>query len=131
MNASRARTRSLWMDTKVAPGASRLEQDTSADVVVVGSGIAGLSTAYELAAEGQKVVVLDRGPIGGGITARTTAHLTSLCDESFATLIDVRGVDIAKEFSDQDRRLPRRKRQALPEIGRLHAPWLSCALEFA
>jgi glycine/D-amino acid oxidase-like deaminating enzyme/nitrite reductase/ring-hydroxylating ferredoxin subunit len=98
MNASRERTHSLWMDTKVAPGASRLEQDISADTVVVGSGIAGLSTAYELTAEGQKVVVLDRGPIGGGITARTTAHLTSLCDESFATLIDVRGVDIAKEF---------------------------------
>jgi glycine/D-amino acid oxidase-like deaminating enzyme/nitrite reductase/ring-hydroxylating ferredoxin subunit len=98
MNASRERTRSLWMDTKVAPEARRLEQDIAADTVIVGSGIAGLSTAYQLADAGQKVVVIDRGPIAGGITARTSAHLTSMCDESFATLIDVRGVDIAKEF---------------------------------
>src|ERR1041384_1481166 len=98
MNASRERTRSIWMDTQVFPEASPLKQDITADTVIVGSGIAGLSTAYELSAKGQKVVVLDRGPIAGGITARTTAHLTSLCDESFAQLVDVRGLDIAKQF---------------------------------
>jgi len=42
--------------------------------------------------------VLDRGPIAGGITARTTAHLTSLCDESFKNLINVQGLDAAKQF---------------------------------
>jgi glycine/D-amino acid oxidase-like deaminating enzyme/nitrite reductase/ring-hydroxylating ferredoxin subunit len=98
MNASRERTRSIWMDVEVAPDAAPLDGDTTADTVVVGSGIAGLSTAYELAAQGQKVVVLDRGPIAGGITARTTAHLTSLCDESNKSLIDVRGEEVAKEF---------------------------------
>src|SRR5215210_5939749 len=55
MNASRERTRSIWMDTEVFPQAARLEQDVTADTVVVGSGIAGLSTAYELALQGQKV----------------------------------------------------------------------------
>ncbi|HEV7822762.1 MAG TPA: FAD-binding oxidoreductase, partial [Burkholderiales bacterium] len=98
MNASRERTRSIWMDIDVFPEASRLQKDITADTVVVGSGIAGLSTAYELATLGQKVAVLDRGPIAGGITARTTAHLTSLCDESFSSLIQVRGLDIAKQF---------------------------------
>jgi glycine/D-amino acid oxidase-like deaminating enzyme/nitrite reductase/ring-hydroxylating ferredoxin subunit len=98
MNASRERTRSIWMNTEVFSKAPRLDTNISADTVIVGSGIAGLSTAYELASAGQKVVILDRGSIGGGITARTSAHLTSLCDESFATLISIRGVDIAKEF---------------------------------
>jgi glycine/D-amino acid oxidase-like deaminating enzyme/nitrite reductase/ring-hydroxylating ferredoxin subunit len=98
MNASRERTRSIWMDIDVFPEASRLQKDITADTVVVGSGIAGLSTAYELATLGQKVAVRDRGPIAGGITARTTAHLTSLCDESFSSLIQVRGLDIAKQF---------------------------------
>jgi glycine/D-amino acid oxidase-like deaminating enzyme/nitrite reductase/ring-hydroxylating ferredoxin subunit len=98
MNASRERTQSIWTDTEVAPQAPMLDRDISADIVVVGSGIAGLSTAYELTAQGRKVVVLDRGPIGGGITSRTTAHLTSLCDESFASLIDLQGLDVAKQF---------------------------------
>src|SRR5215210_8031196 len=98
MNASRERTRSIWMDIDVFPEASRLRKDITADTVVVGSGIAGLSTAYELATLGQKVAVLDRGSIAGGITARTTAHLTSLCDESFASLIQVQGLEAAKQF---------------------------------
>src|SRR4051794_30165357 len=98
MNVSDERTRSLWMDIAVAPEANRLNENLTADTVVVGSGIAGLSTAYELAARGQSVVVLDRGAIGSGMTARTTAHLTSLCDDSFDKLIQTRGEDVAKQF---------------------------------
>src|SRR4051794_3332579 len=98
MNVGDERSRSVWMNVAVAPDAKRLEGDASADTVVVGSGIAGLSTAYELAARGQTVMVLDRGAIGSGMTARTTAHLTSLCDDSFDSLISTRGVDVAKQF---------------------------------
>jgi glycine/D-amino acid oxidase-like deaminating enzyme/nitrite reductase/ring-hydroxylating ferredoxin subunit len=98
MNVSDERTRSVWMDTEVAPDASTLDQSLTADTVIVGAGITGLSTAYELACRGQSVVVLDRGPIGYGMTARTTAHLTSLCDDSFDSLIQVRGIEMAKLF---------------------------------
>ena len=62
MNASREHTRSIWMDVDVFPRAPMLDRDVTADTVVVGSGIAGLSTAYELAIRGQKVIVIDRGP---------------------------------------------------------------------
>jgi len=65
------------MDVEVAPDAMPLRKGITVDTVVVGSGIAGLSTAYELSLQGQKVAVLDRGTIGKGMTARTTAHLTS------------------------------------------------------
>jgi glycine/D-amino acid oxidase-like deaminating enzyme/nitrite reductase/ring-hydroxylating ferredoxin subunit len=97
MNASDEQTRSLWMDVPVAE-APQLQKNVSADTVVVGSGIAGLSTAYELALAGQKVVVVDRGQIAGGMTSRTTAHLTSQSDDGFATLIRVRGLKGAKSF---------------------------------
>ena len=52
MNVADEKTQSLWMDTDVAPDAATLTRDERADTVVIGSGIAGLSTAYEL---------LDRG----------------------------------------------------------------------
>ena len=98
MSVSKERTVSLWMETEVAPEAPPLRADDRADVVVVGSGIAGLSTAYELAVRGQDVVVLDRGPIGMGMTSRTTAHLTSICDDSFDSYISLRGLEAAKLF---------------------------------
>jgi glycine/D-amino acid oxidase-like deaminating enzyme/nitrite reductase/ring-hydroxylating ferredoxin subunit len=98
MNVGDERTRSIWMDTEVAREAVRLERDIEADVAIVGSGIAGLSTAFELSERGQKIVILDRGAIATGMTARTTAHLTSIVDDGFDTLINVRGEDAARLF---------------------------------
>jgi glycine/D-amino acid oxidase-like deaminating enzyme len=86
------------MDTEVAPHAKPLRTNEDADAVVIGSGIAGLSTAYELAAKGLDVVVLDRGPIGRGMTARTTGHLASDSDDSFAQMIKARGLEAARLF---------------------------------
>ncbi len=97
MNAFEEQSRSLWMDTVVAD-APALADNKRVDTVVVGSGIAGLSTAYELACRGQKVLVLDRGRIAGGMTSRTSAHLTSQSDDGFKTVIQARGLDGAKTF---------------------------------
>lgn len=88
------RTRSLWMDTEVAPQAPSLNGDRTCDTVIIGTGIAGISTAYELATNGQKVILVDRGEIAGGITARTTAHLAPLCDDLTSEMIKLRGEDL-------------------------------------
>ena len=98
MNASGEHTRSLWMRTEVLARAPRLESNLRCDTVIVGSGIAGLSTAYELSTAGQKVVVVDRGRIAGGMTARTTAHLSPVCDDGMSRLISLRGVEMARLF---------------------------------
>jgi len=95
MNVSFEKSRSYWVDQPVLDGAGALVNDQRADVVIVGAGIAGLSAAYELASAGKKVVVLDRGPIGKGMTARTTAHLSSASDDGFQELARVRGEDMA------------------------------------
>jgi glycine/D-amino acid oxidase-like deaminating enzyme/nitrite reductase/ring-hydroxylating ferredoxin subunit len=86
------------MDQEVAPRAPTLKGAETADTVVIGSGIAGLSTAYELARRGQSVIVLDRGKIGTGMTARTTAHLSPICDDTLDGLINRRGVETGRGF---------------------------------
>jgi glycine/D-amino acid oxidase-like deaminating enzyme/nitrite reductase/ring-hydroxylating ferredoxin subunit len=86
------------MDVEVAPGAVPLPSDTECDVVIIGAGIAGISTAYELALEGSRVIVIDRGRIAGGITARTTAHLAPLCDDLTSAMIRLRGGEISRRF---------------------------------
>jgi glycine/D-amino acid oxidase-like deaminating enzyme len=96
MNVSSERSTSLWMSSSVIDDTPTLDRDEKADVVVVGSGIAGMSVAYELAKAGQDVVVVDRGPVGKGMTSRTTAHLTAECDDGFDQLISRRGEEIAK-----------------------------------
>lgn len=80
------------------PAAPRLEQDERGDVAVVGAGVAGVSIAYELALAGRSVVLIDRGPLLGGMTSRTTAHLAPICDDGLAELVKVRGEELGRGF---------------------------------
>jgi hypothetical protein len=70
------------------------------ELVVVGSGIAGLSSAYEAARCGAQVVIIDRGEITGGMTARTTAHLVSEIDDRYSELIDAVGEEKARLYHE-------------------------------
>jgi hypothetical protein len=91
------------MGTEVDGQAAALDIDLSTDVVVIGSGIAGLSTAFELSAKGHRVVDDNRGTIAGGMTARTSAHLTPFPDDSNKSMVDRRGVEVAKLFCSSQR----------------------------
>jgi glycine/D-amino acid oxidase-like deaminating enzyme len=71
---------SLWLDTSDPPAFPKLQGRVTADVVVVGGGITGLTTAYLLKKAGCRVAVLDQRSIGGGETAHTTAHVTFVTD---------------------------------------------------
>ncbi len=96
MKKSFEQSRSVWMDTAEVPLESSLAERVSADVCIVGAGIAGMSTAYLLAREGKSVVVLDDGPIGGGMTGRTTAHLVNALDDRYFELERLHGEEGAR-----------------------------------
>src|SRR4051794_28356581 len=67
--------RPFWWD--VAPPHLRAPSvPERSDVVVIGGGIAGLSTALELARNGVGAVVLDREPIGWGASSRNGGALS-------------------------------------------------------
>ncbi|HVS20317.1 MAG TPA: FAD-dependent oxidoreductase [Pyrinomonadaceae bacterium] len=92
MRSDSGKTTSIWMATSgEIPSDGALAADTSADVCIVGAGIAGMTTAYLLAREGKRVIVLDDGPIGGGMTGRTTAHLVNALDDRFYELERLHG----------------------------------------
>src|ERR1700712_6068080 len=91
-------SKSIWMSVAVAPKAPPMKGDERCDVVVIGSGIAGISTAYELSQRGRSVIVIDRGPIAGGMTARTSAHLAPLCDDLMSEMQKIKGADQSKLF---------------------------------
>jgi glycine/D-amino acid oxidase-like deaminating enzyme len=81
---------SIWSfhDSGIWPA---LAGDAKAEVCVIGGGIAGLTTAYRLAAGGAAVILIDAGEIGGGETARTSAHLASALDDRFTELERLHG----------------------------------------
>src|SRR3569833_1075233 len=100
MNANDEQTRSNRMQAQPVAQTATLMQEITCTTVIVGSGIAGLSTAYELAKAGHDVVVLDRGSITGGMTARTTAHLAPVCDDGVSALAKMRGEVMAARVQE-------------------------------
>ena len=117
MNARDEATRSLWMRVEVLSDAPAAKGALTADTVIIGSGIAGLSAAYELAAAGHKVIVVDRGGIAGGMTSRTTAHLAPICDDAISSLIDLRGEEMARLFQQSQEAAVNRIEGFVSELG--------------
>lgn len=81
-----AQSQSVWAATAKMPSCERLTSSLHADVCIVGAGVAGLTTAYLLTKSAKRVVVLDDGPLAGGMTQVTTAHLSNAIDDRFTKI---------------------------------------------
>ena len=68
------------------------------DVLVIGAGITGLTTAYLLKQAGVRVAVVDQKSIGSGETSHTTAHLTFVTDARLNELASRLGKKAAQAF---------------------------------
>ena len=84
------------MATANTPSQSPLKESIRTDVCIIGAGIAGLTTAYLLGREGRSVVILDDGSIGGGMTGRTTAHLTNAYDDRYVEIEKLHGGEASR-----------------------------------
>jgi glycine/D-amino acid oxidase-like deaminating enzyme/nitrite reductase/ring-hydroxylating ferredoxin subunit len=74
---------SLWQNM---PEHISKHMPLAADVVIVGGGITGISTALRLQREGKKCVVLEAQNIGFGTTGGSTSHLNTLLDTAYYTI---------------------------------------------
>jgi glycine/D-amino acid oxidase-like deaminating enzyme/nitrite reductase/ring-hydroxylating ferredoxin subunit len=95
MTHGSGQTVSIWMSADM-PVTPPLTTGAHADVCIVGAGIAGLTTAYCLMKAGKSVIVLDDGRAGGGMTGRTTAHLSNAIDDRYVEIERLHGKTGAK-----------------------------------
>src|SRR5438034_2437284 len=89
-------TISLWERTATKFRSAPLSENLTADVCVVGAGIAGVTTAYLLTREDRHVILVDDGPVGGGMTGRTTAHLVSALDDRYYEIEKILGEEFSR-----------------------------------
>ena len=88
---------SIWFASSLEPMSfEKLSRDIDTDVLVVGGGIAGLTSAYCLAKKGLRVILAEDGFIGSGESGRTTAHLTCSLSERYYQLEKTFNPEIAK-----------------------------------
>jgi len=73
----------------------------TADVIVIGGGVAGLSTAMQLAMNGTRVIVVERERIGNGSTGRAAGLLGQLRGTAEATRMLMDGVEVVKDLEQR------------------------------
>ncbi|MBG0833169.1 FAD-dependent oxidoreductase [Planomonospora sp. ID67723] len=92
-------TQSFWIDSAAGQPYPALTGDIEVDVAVVGAGIAGLSTAWELTRAGRSVAVLEAGRVTEGVTGHTTAKLSAQHTMIYAKLSKSAGADAARLYA--------------------------------
>jgi glycine/D-amino acid oxidase-like deaminating enzyme/nitrite reductase/ring-hydroxylating ferredoxin subunit len=101
MSVTAARHTSVWMDTAPeGPELPELEGHVEADVAVLGGGIVGITTALLLEEAGLDVVLLEADRLARGVTAFTTAKLSSQHGMIYARLRSSFGRDGARAYGE-------------------------------
>lgn len=90
---------SYWISsTKSCEISNKIDNNYIADVCIVGAGLTGLSTAYYLAKNGLKVIVIDKDNIGRKTSGHTTAKITLQHGLIYDYLINTFGLDFASRY---------------------------------
>lgn len=73
-----------------------IHQDSVCDVVIVGGGIAGISTAFFiLKYTSKKIILCDRSKIGHGATGHNAGQIVSYFERPFKSIVDEFGLEMA------------------------------------
>jgi glycine/D-amino acid oxidase-like deaminating enzyme/nitrite reductase/ring-hydroxylating ferredoxin subunit len=90
---------SYWVESAPGPERKALETDHEVDVVVVGAGIVGLTTALLLKQAGKRVVVLEMAEVASGVSGYTTAKVTSGHGSIYGALESKHGPETAALYA--------------------------------
>ena len=94
-NITSGENKSFWTASTQPIVFEKLQQNIETDILIVGGGIAGLTTAYCLLKAGRKIILVEDGYIGSRETGRTTAHITCALDDRYFELEKIFGKEKA------------------------------------
>ena len=97
------KNKSIWAEIKDKNICQKLNQNLEVDVLIIGGGITGISTAYHLTNSQKKVCLIEKNTIASGVTCRTTGKLTYLQENIYSKLNKFHGKFTAKKYLDSQK----------------------------
>jgi glycine/D-amino acid oxidase-like deaminating enzyme/nitrite reductase/ring-hydroxylating ferredoxin subunit len=90
---------SLWLAALPATTYPPPSDERAFDVLVLGGGITGLTTALLLKRHGARVAVVEAGRVGAGVSGNNTAKVTALQSTVLTSIGRARGTEVADEYA--------------------------------
>ncbi|WP_226659859.1 FAD-dependent oxidoreductase [Pseudalkalibacillus hwajinpoensis] len=106
----------IWQDDHHIDTHPSLTESISTDVVIVGGGMTGITTAYLLSKAGKKVVLLEANRLLNGTTGHTTAKITTQHDLIYDELLNHFGAEKAKHYYDANNQALQFIRETIDEL---------------
>src|SRR5688500_3484560 len=94
------RSGSCWVASAKPTNYPSFEGSIHAETVVVGAGIVGLTAALRLCEAGRSVIVLEGLRVGGQVTGRSTAKITTQHALIYRELTERLGFDKARAYAE-------------------------------
>ena len=95
--------KSIWETFNIKVKSSNIKNELTTDILIIGGGITGLSVAYFLKDSKEKIVLIDKGNIGSGITSKTTAKVSYLQGDIYNALTNKFNENTAKLYLDSQK----------------------------
>ncbi|MDD4773736.1 MAG: FAD-dependent oxidoreductase [Eubacteriales bacterium] len=95
---------SVWSRDTQIPSRETLHGNISADIAIIGAGMAGVLIAYSLKKIGYNPIILEASRIGSGQTKNTTAKITSQHNLIYHKLIAQFGKEQARQYAEANQR---------------------------
>lgn len=106
---------SIWKKTCRIKERPSLNGDLEVEAVVIGAGMTGILTAYELQQAGIDTVVLEADRIGSGQTGNTTAKITSQHGLLYAKMKEKKGISAARAYAHANQQAIAQYKQIIEE----------------
>ena len=92
------KNKSIWANIKQEKICPKLDKNIDVDVLIIGGGMTGLSTAYHLLENNLKICLVEKNEIASGVSSRTTGKLTYLQENIYSKIKTYLGKDKAKLY---------------------------------
>ena len=95
--------KSLWQKDNNLRNLSLVNEDKQTDILIIGAGITGVSTCYNLLNTDFDIILIDRGLFFNEVTAKSTGKITYLQDLKYQEILGIYGFETAKLYYESQK----------------------------